>query len=294
MLLSDPAVAALVRPGMGLHLVERTQYDFDYWNGRLLLFALPEPGATYTIGVDVAEGLGKDRSVIEVIRNGDRKRPDEQVAEFASDYHDMMELSPLISTIGHFYRDDEGEEALVNIELNGPGDSTLQDLRYRLDYSNFFIFKRYDKRNTALTQYLGFVTTPTARKKLIGRGMHAIKRGDLIVHSEFLLDEMADFQKDHYLAKAQAISGTHDDRVMALLLANWAAHDDELLAGDDIAEERRLLAHAQGKWHTESSETPEPGADGQAVEADPPQPDWFSLPVSVEKMKDGWDKFFEE
>ena len=296
MLLTDPAVAALVRPGMGIHLVQRTQYDFDYWNGRLLIFALPEPGATYTIGVDVAEGVGKDRSVIEVLRNGDRKRPDEQVAEWASDFHDMMELSPIINTIGHFYRDDDGEEAKVNIELNGPGDSTLQDLRFRLDYSNFFIYKRYDKRNTALTQWLGFVTNASTRRKLVGRGMHAIKRGDLIVHSEYLLDEMADFQKDHFMAKAQAISGTHDDRVMAVLLANWATHDDELMAGEDIAEERRVLAHAQGKWHTSDlsgAKAPAEG-NGQAPEPEAPKPDWFNLPVSVDSMKDGWDKFFEE
>ena len=294
MLLTDPAVAQLIRPGMGIHLVQRSQYDFDYWNGRLLLWGLPEPGATYTIGVDVAEGVGKDRSVIEVLRNGDRKRPDEQVAEWASDMHDMMELSPIINTIGHFYRDSEGEEALVNIELNGPGDSTLQDLRYRLDYSNFFIYKRYDKRNTALTQWLGFVTNASTRRKLVGRGMHAIKRGDLIVHSEYLLDEMADFQRDHFMAKAQAVSGTHDDRVMALLLANWAAHDDELMAGDDIAEERRVLAHAQGTWHT--------GPDGQLAQSpgeaapvsEAPKPDWFSLPVSVSAMKEGWDRFMEE
>jgi hypothetical protein len=294
MFLTDPAIRALVRPGMGLHLVERTQYDFDFWNGRLLIWALPEPGASYCIGVDVAEGLGKDRSVVEVVRIGDRKRPDEQVAEWASDYHDEMELSPIVNTIGHFFLDDDKTEALCNIELNGPGKSTLQDLRFRLDYGNLFIFKRYDSRNSALTQWLGFVTTPSTRKQLVGRGMHAIKRGDLIVHSEFLLDEMADFQRDHFMAKAQAVAGTHDDRVMALLLANWGAHDDELMAGEDIAEERRVLAHAQAKWHTTEVAS---GAseDGQVVDpAAPPKPDWFNLPVSVDSMKDGWDKFFEE
>lgn len=301
MLLTDPAIARLVRPGMGFHRVERSQYDFEFWNGRLLMWGLPESGATYTIGVDVAEGVGKDRSVIEVIRNGDRKRPDEQVAEWASDTHDEMELSPIISTIGNFYRDDEGLEALVNIELNGPGKSTLQDLRFRLDYSNFFIYKRYDKRTSALTQWLGFVTSFSTRQQLIGRGMHAVKRKDLILHSEFLLEEMADFQRDHYAAKAQAIAGTHDDRVMALLLANWAAHDDELMAGDDIGEERRVLAAAQEKWHTHGDVPgeqvgPSDASGGTDPQAEPagPKPDWFNLPVSVSAMKEGWDKFFDE
>src|SRR5579859_7618434 len=47
--LNDPAVKALIRPGMGLQVAERSQYDYDYWNGRLLIWELPEAGATYTL-----------------------------------------------------------------------------------------------------------------------------------------------------------------------------------------------------------------------------------------------------
>src|SRR5207247_111836 len=200
-----------------------------------------------------------------VIRIGDRKRPDTQVAEYACDYIDMMELSPVIDTIGRFYHDDEGFEAIANIEVNGPGDSTIMDLNHRLNYGNFFIWKVYDRITHLHTNRIGFVTHKNTRPKLLGRGMHALKRGDLVVHSEFLLDEMADFQRDHYVARAAAVAGMHDDRVMALLLAYWCAHDDELLSGEDVAEERRVLAKAQEKWHTES-------ADGQAYITDQDRP----------------------
>jgi hypothetical protein len=75
--------------------------------------------------------------------------------------------------------------------------------------------------------------------------MHALANKDLIINSPFLLDEMADFERDHFIAKAKARHGKHDDRIMALLIGYWGAHDDEFLAGEDIGEERRLRKHAK-------------------------------------------------
>lgn len=283
----NAVLEALRRPGMGLRVVERSAFDHEYWNGRLLVWSPPERGAVYVLGVDVAEGVGGDRSVVEVVRVGDRHRPDEQVAEWASDFHSVLELATIINAIGQFYCEDDGTEALVIIECNGVGDGTLQHLRYALGYSNFFIWKQYDKRTNVATNRLGWWTNPQTRRKLVARGIHGIARGDLILHSPFLLDEMADFQRDHFMAKAQARAGTHDDRVMALLMAYWAAHDDELMAGEDVAEERRLLAKAADSLQTEVVASTPPGLQ-------PAKPDWFNQPVSFESMATAWDTFLDE
>jgi hypothetical protein len=243
--LSSRALNELVKPGMGFNIVkEVSKYDYDYWNGRVLIWDPPEMGASYCIGVDVAEGVGGDRSVIEVLRRGDLSRPDEQVAEFASDYHDPLDLSPIVAELGRFYRDDDGTAALAIVEANGLGEGVILDLNTRLEYDNLFRWKVYDKVTNLETNRLGWWTNRTSRPKLIARGVHAIIKSDLVMHSTFLFEEWTDFQRDHYLARAAATSGHHDDRVMAMLMAHWGAHDDEWVAGIDIAEQRRLLTAA--------------------------------------------------
>lgn len=275
--LSQRAISELVKPGYGFKVVKDiSAYEKDWWNGRLVIWDPPEMKASYVLGVDVAEGVGKDRSVIQVLRRGDLKRPDEQVAEFVTDYHDPLDLSPIINAIGRFYRDDDGDEALVIVEANGLGDGVILDLNTRLEYGNLFRWKVYDKLTNLETNRLGWWTNRTTRPKLIARGLHALVKKDLIMHSEELFKEWKWFQRDHFMAKAAAISGRHDDRVMALLMAHWAAHDDEWISGEDVAEQRRLLTAAGEVLDTKGA------AAGR-------KPDWQSSAVSYRQMMEEAD-----
>src|SRR4026209_1912563 len=102
----DKGLSALMRPGCGMKLIGKIgEYDFDFWNGRLLIWEPPERGEMYAIGVDPAEGVGQDRSVCEVIKVGNLQHPDIQVAEFASDYLDPIFFADVVNTIGRFYCD---------------------------------------------------------------------------------------------------------------------------------------------------------------------------------------------
>jgi hypothetical protein len=267
-----------VPKGWGFKAVpDPSEFDFNAWNGRLLVYEDPDPTATYVVGVDPSGGKGADRSVIEVIRVGDKHRPDEQVAEFASDFHGPHDLAPVAAMVGRLYGDGAGGEALIIVECNGEfGDSCLFDLRSRLAYGNLFIWKIYDKTKNLQTTRLGWWTTPSTRPKLIARGHHALVNGDLIINSEHLLDELEDFQGDLFMSKAQAISGRHDDRVMSFLMAYWAGHDNEWMAGFDMAAERKRLK-AAGKME-------------QAHEEEASQKvSWQNTAVTYEEMMDQWD-----
>jgi hypothetical protein len=227
---------------MGMKVVEASEYDYDYWNGRLLIWEEPKVGESYAIGVDPAEGVGADRSVCEVIKIGNLYHPDEQVAELACDFLDPIVFGAHVKAVGDFYASD-GLEAFATVECNAPcGDTMVNDLRMRLDYTNLFVWKAYDKVTNVYTNKLGWWTNRTTRPKLIARGLHALVNNDLIIHSSWLIDEMSDFERDHFIAKAKARYGRHDDRVMALLIGYWGAHDDEWMSGEDVAEERRLRA----------------------------------------------------
>ena len=267
--------------GLGITAVAPpSEYDLEYWNGRLLIYEEPDPKAIYALGVDPAGGKGADRSCVQVIRCGDLQRPDAQVAEFASDFHGPHDLAPVAAAIGRIYGDGAGGEALLSVECNGAyGDAALFDIRSRCSYGNLFVWKIYDKTTKMQTNRLGWWTTPSTRPKLIARGHHAITSGDLIINSEFLLDEMEDFEGDLYMAKAKAASGRHDDRVMALLIAYWAAHDMEWMAGQDIAVDRRRLKAAGKLEQAEEDKTAR-------------KANWQNQAITYDEMMDAWDASF--
>lgn len=271
MSLIDPALRRLMQPGVGFQIVEVGEYDYGFWNGRLLVWEPPRRGYRYAMGVDVAEGVGGDRSVVEVIRCGTLEEPDVQVAEYASDHLDTVEFSRAVDAIGRFYRDSEGLEAFATVEANGPGKDVIATLNYNLDYTNQYIWKFYDKRTNLYSTKLGWWTTPSTRPRLISRAQHALFQGDLVLNSPFLLDEMADFHGDMWFAKAQARAGRHDDRVMAMLMCYWGAHDDEWLSGEDIAEQRRVLRDARKR----ADDVAEDGA---------PRRDFQNTPITERQM----------
>lgn len=235
---------SLVPKGSRFQFAKPNYDEEKWWNGRLLIWEGPLRGYTYAMGVDCAEGVGKDRSVVSVIKIGNKGEPDTQVAEFASDWHGAAAMAPIVSAIGRFYSDSENLEAIVTIEGNMLGQVCIQDLRTAHGYSHFYIRRMYDRYENIWVDKLGFVTNRQSRPALISRGLHAMQEGHLVPASEFLLQEMEDFEGDWNLAQARAKSGQHDDRVIAFKMAYWGAHEEEWLAGEDPIEEFARLTVA--------------------------------------------------
>lgn len=252
---TDP-LAAIIPNGIKLKVLPPPSHDdYWHWNGRLIVYEAPEPHARYVIGVDTGKGLGQDRSVVEVIRVGDHLRADEQVAEFACDFLQPLDFAEVAAAIGRLYGGIEGE-ALAVVECNsaGGGDEVLFDMRSRWGYSNIFLWKVYDKAKVVISTKLGWWTTPHNRRRLCVRGIHAFQGGDVIINSTHLLNEMADFKADlHDATKLAAESGKHDDRVLALFMALWGAHDDERIGGEDVSRDRRVLTRAGKVRQTEAA-----------------------------------------
>lgn len=238
----DLSLDSLIKRGHYMRVIDASKYDIEPWNGRLMVWHPPQRGEEYCLGIDTSEGVRKDRSVCEVFLKGNLVHPDIQVAEFACDFMDPVDFAHIVNTIGRFYCDPDGTEAFCTIETNNPaGSSVLNTLRSKLDYTNLFIRKDYEKRENLYTTKYGWHTTRYNRGLIIARGLHALQYGDLVLNSPYLLDEMSDFESNHDMAQAKVKTGKgHDDRVMAMLIGYFGGHDDEWLGGDDIAEERRL------------------------------------------------------
>lgn len=155
----------------------------------------------YALGVDVGGGVGRDRSVIEII---DLIKW-EQVGEWVSDKLDPEYLAYKIAEIGHIYRD-----AYVTVESNNHGAATLLVLKKIYPMRLLFRSKQ-DSDN--LLQY-GYRTTPKTRPIMLGN-LRTELANDFTIRSPLLQNELSTFvEKEN--GKLEAEEGCYDDRVLAL------------------------------------------------------------------------------
>lgn len=234
----------------------------------------------YVIGADVGDGLGQDRSVAQVLRVGTIAEPAEQVAEYASDQMLPMGFAYVLQTLGQYYRDSEGYEALMAIECNNHGLSTQDTLQLHLGYTHFYRWEYYEQADPAsrYSNKIGWVTTPRTRPLLLDKFKSAIttldpvtQLPDLVTHSALLHSELKDFQTDGALWEAEAARGAHDDAILSLAIANYVAW--RLQGGEQLPlEERRRHRHAQ-----------EARLADAAAQSGLSRPDWRNTPATAEE-----------
>lgn len=170
--------------------------------------------------MDVADGIGQDRSVCDVFRMGTLEECEEQVAQFISDRVPPRQFAGVIDAIGHLYSGADGREALAAIECNNHGLSVQDTLQLHLGYRHFYIWEVLDQADPQKrwTTKMGWVTTTRTRPLLLDQLYTGITTIDPIsgysecrLNSPFTLDEMRDFKTDGQLWEAEAAKGAHDD-----------------------------------------------------------------------------------
>lgn len=215
-------------------------------NNRLLVWdtgtwGWARPGYLYIIGVDASYGMeGKDAAAIEVMRVGNKWLPDEQVAEFRGTIS-PLDLAKVAWILGSVYRDREtGLEAEMVVEVNpgSPGIVTQTEL-LRMGYPNFYAWQKPTRSDGGYTKELGWYTTAATRPLLTEMGVDYIKKEDLIINSQYFLEEMTSFvfvEKQNGHRRMQHAPGYHDDRIIALFMALNVAHGDDV---QSMADARR-------------------------------------------------------
>jgi hypothetical protein len=271
-----------IPPGFGFHrltspeLAERHNL-FDM----LQVWQLPRKGHRYVLGVDVADGLGLDRSVCDVIRIGTVDEVEEQVAQFVSDRLAPREFAYVIDAIGHLYTWPDGLEAMAAIECNNHGLSVQDTLQLHMGYRNFYIWEVLDQADPAkrFTTRMGWVTTPKTRPILLDQFYTAVTSidpitgfSDLRLNSSLTLDEMRDFQTEGALWEAEAARGAHDDCIIAAGIGHYVAW--RLMGGEaePLSDRRRrrreeqLRATRQGVVGTRDFRNSDATADDQKAQ----------------------------
>ena len=187
------------------HLYEG-EYRTD--GGPLAVWAEPEFDHVYCIGADVAEGLGHgDYSVAQVI--------DATTEEVVAVWHGHIDPdlfgSDVLFDLGDWYNN-----ALIGVESNNHGLTTLKALQ-RSGYKNIYRQRRLAQRSPQATEMLGWRTTAASKPLAIDELAKALRDSDLLLSDERTIAELRTFVREE---NGKMHGSPHDDRVMALAIAN--------------------------------------------------------------------------
>lgn len=197
------------------HMADLEQFNVTIWQE-------PQEGAAYSIGVDIAEGIGQDYSVIFVTKLGRFGNPDEQVATLRDNRMEPLDLAFYCVLMGTYYN-----EALLSIEYNGIGKVCADAVRHVYQYSNLFRWKHLDSTQIMSNKWHWY-TKPDTREKLWQTARKWIKAGSWIIRSKNFLAEMQGFQKDEDDSKSAGHGeGEHDDELFAGFISLYCGHEGE-------------------------------------------------------------------
>lgn len=205
-------------------------------HGKIIMYEPPRGEKIYGVGVDTGYGLGKDRSVIEVIRKGDQFEGDSQVCEFASPQMNSFQLWPFVLAIASLYSvpySGKMRQAKVVIEGAANGENVYNEMKKR-GWRMFHDWVRYNKKRIVeanANQQLWYTNT-WSRPLMLDLLFDAITNGWIDINSPWFVDELGTLEVIEERQKIAAAVGEHDDRIMALGIALFSLHAMETKFND--------------------------------------------------------------
>ncbi len=225
-LFEDPVFSTIHEPYNPLH--------------SLWLWEAPKRNYKYCISIDCAQGVGEDRTVVQVIRLGTPFEPAVQVAEYASDLASAFDMWGVVLMLGAYYTltDTLGNVVtpMVCPEDAADGTSIIREM-IKWGWSNFYVRQKPDKRKGGFNDgnLLGWHTDQLTRSTLVSWLLKFIKERRIKINSPWLIDELRSFvllksvsQQGVVKLKVQHERSAHDDRLFALAIGIVAGHHIEV------------------------------------------------------------------
>lgn len=202
----------------------------DSPTGRWRLWGDIEAGS-YAVGMDPAYGTGNHASAVAVVDAADKRL----VAMMVDANITPADLAAEVADVcrGAF------RESVVAWEVNGPGQSLQRDFEAQR-FHRVWKPRREGKSTHGIVDRVGWVSSESTKRILLGNLSRAVQQGEVIVHCTGTLDEMLAYVLD---GNGRVIPGrlrdestgareNHGDRVIALALA-WMALDDAPVPGQE-------------------------------------------------------------
>lgn len=206
---------------------------------KLFVYELPKQGRDYSIGIDTADGLGKeedDRCVINVTLSAKGNYPDIQVAEFVSNRINPPQTvgfaAALAAWYGPFCRDSRGAKFCIE-QRERPGDDCQLQLKL-MGFTFQHVMTRYDDKNPkeGKGQKEGWYSNAWSVPFLMNRFVDAVTNGWYKPNSRWLVAELQGLERKISATgrtKLEHQSGKHDDRVRAAAHAYITRHHLDIL-----------------------------------------------------------------
>jgi len=230
---------------------------------KLIVYRRPKKGRHYSIAIDPGTGVGGDRTVIEVSEIGMKGFPDIQVAEFASDDIDNVEVFAFVACIAAYYGQfyEEGSTIKMAIEQKRKyGDSCYHALKLH-GFRNWHKFRMYDKKTLrerpSVNPREGWFTNEWSRPMLLNAFKFAIDNGWYKVNSKWLMEELEGHEQritESGKTRSDHARGKHDDRIFSAAIGYFIQHDlDTLMEREHI---RANTARSGEEWILNTSHCP--------------------------------------
>ena len=198
-----------------------TEYFEPDDNGSLIIYEMPQKGVPYVIGGDTAEG-GTDYCVGQVLDN----TTGAQTAKWRG-HTDTDLFAKEMFTLGNWYN-----TALISIEVNFDL-HPVKELE-RLRYGRLYYREVIDDSTRRKERKHGWRTTTASRPPLIARLVSIVRDSPELITDLDTLNEMLTFVRDDS-GKPQAVSGKHDDCILALAIAHAARDQQTYFSTGDTA-----------------------------------------------------------
>lgn len=213
--------------GLRRRCIAPTKGDLAYRNGSIAfetnekgmyeVYNFPSDATKCVIGVDIAEGIGNDRSSASVL-NLDTLTED---IVLNTSKLDPAQFAIELWKLGHWCN-----KALVAIENNGPGLACILPLRNGQEvggvkytpYRNLYYKDILDEQSGKKTRKFGWTTSSKTRPVQIDKLAGFIRENEISIPSIDTIRECQFFVIDED-GNCAALEGNHDDRVLALSIA---------------------------------------------------------------------------
>lgn len=250
-------------------------YDSFDEDMKLLIWEWPQDGDSYGVGADCSEGIGQDNAVIEVLREARVDRAPGQVAEWSSNRVTAFQLWPIALAIASLYstfsmRQQRRAQCRLAIESQTNGASLQNELKKR-GWMNFHPWKYNDtkrQKSDANVYREGIFTNAWLRATMMDMLLTCLTEEAIDIPSMYLVKELTTLERTMGTRKAQAASGSHDDRVMAFGFPLFSLHQGKR---PDQQFARKRVEYAPGMEAEEGKAYPIFQDPSFALSAGPPQ-----------------------
>jgi len=187
-------------------------------NDSLYIYEHPIQGNSYISIIDVAEGMGKDYSVISIIDVTEKRY--KQVAVYRNN-----QIVPFMFADESYHISKKYNDAYIVIESNSVGTIVANILYYEYEYENMLTSKS-KQGDTIITDSSIVGIRQTKKTKLIGCSTlkNLIESDTLELVDYNTITELTMFIKKGTSYEAER--GKHDDIVMTLVIFAWLTSQD--------------------------------------------------------------------